>query len=240
MVRLMGYLLLSLLSASADAREVPAQEALFVAQRCGPRDACAFTYTLASLTGAALDAVEARLGPRDAGYVLLGVEFTDADAAGSWFPNNHNRVVIQLTREAMRDEKRALFQLAHEVFHVHAPTRGVVNILEEGLATEFSLDFVRERGIAVDESYIGSPDYRAAHDAVLCLRRHEPALDDRLKALRAGGVKIGLATPAQLSRLLRNTPRELIDALATPFDRIRDVRDRMLASCTVAPSVNRH
>lgn len=240
MFRLLWCLWLGLFSAYAVARDVPARESLFVAQRCAPRDACAFTYTLASLTGAALDAVEARIGPRDPAYVLLGVEFTDGDAAGSWFPNNQNRVVIQLTRAAMQDEKRALFQLAHEVFHVHAPTRGVVNVLEEGLATEFSLDFVRERGIAIDEAYIGSPDYRAAREAVLCLRRYEPALDDRLKALRAGGVKIGLATPAQLARLLRNTPRELIDALATPFDRIQDVRDRLHASCAAAQAERRH
>ncbi|MGF1644344.1 MAG: hypothetical protein ACFCUJ_11910 [Thiotrichales bacterium] len=219
---------------AAQARDAAVLESLFVTERCQPTHACLFTYTLASLTGAAIDGVEARIGPRDPGYMLLGVEFVERGSAGIWFPGNKDHVVIQLTESAMVDEKRALFQLAHEAFHTVTPVPGSVNVLEEGMATEFSLDFVRDRGFDISPDYIASHRYARALAAVTCLRGLEPELNARITALRAGGVKLGKVTAQQLATALPGVPRALIDGLVLPFDRIDEIEATLSAYCGAA------
>ncbi|MGF1546580.1 MAG: hypothetical protein ACFCUG_04595 [Thiotrichales bacterium] len=224
------------LAGGASARETRVLESLFVAQSCKPTDACAFTYTLASLTGVAIDEVEARIGPRDPGHLLLGVEFIDRDSAGIWFPGDKDHIVIQLTEAAMGDEQRALYQLGHEAFHAVAPTRGSVNVLEEGLATEFSLDFVRGRGYSITPSYVGAARYRQALAAVICLRGYVPALNQRITQLRSDGVRYGKATPQQLAVALPEAPRALVDAVALSFDQVAEIDATLTTYCGAANS----
>ncbi len=60
-----------------------------------PLQPSGYTYTLASRLGQVLDLAEARFGPRDPTFVILGVEFRDG-VPQVWFPNTSNRVIVQL------------------------------------------------------------------------------------------------------------------------------------------------
>ncbi len=100
-----------------------------------------FTFTLASRLGQILEMVESEFGPRDKRYTILGIEFRNG-VPQIWFPENCGNVVIQLSREAMQEPKRALFQLAHESVHLLDPHAGGANLLEEGTATRFALHYI--------------------------------------------------------------------------------------------------
>jgi hypothetical protein len=101
-----------------------------------------FSWTLASRLGQMLSKVETSFGQRDRTFTILGIEFHDG-VPQLWFPGNCGHVVIQLGLTAMQDPSRAMFQLAHERVHLLDPAPGGTNNLEEGIATQFSLDFLQ-------------------------------------------------------------------------------------------------
>ncbi|MGF1644343.1 MAG: hypothetical protein ACFCUJ_11905, partial [Thiotrichales bacterium] len=140
------------------------------------------------------------------------------------------------TRSALHDTRQLIFQLSHEVFHLVSPTRLAVNIFEEGLATEFSLDSCRRFGYPVGDGYIDNDDYRLALDGVRCLRRFEPALDRHCVAIRAAGVKLGCAAADYLASVWTHTPPALVAAIAMPFSSIRIYRNdlrRYVGECRI-------
>ncbi len=227
----MVYLLL-MATFPVKSDEIKVLDSLISARRCQPVQAnCTYTYTLASYAGLALDEAEYRYGPRDRHFQLLGVEFKNEPNPGTWFPGDGGDVIIQLTRQAMTDKKEALFQLGHEIIHLLSPIPSEVNILEEGLATEFSLDFVRARGITIDESYIAISSYRHALKAVQCLRRYEPQLDSKLKNLRGSGLALGIIDADDLYHTLENVPRELVEAMTQPFSKLESLRPVLKLRC---------
>lgn len=100
-----------------------------------------YRWTLASRLGDILLKAEQMYGQRDKAYTILGFEFID-DRPQVWFPKNNNNVLIQLNIDCMNDITRAIFQLSHEIVHCLCPIGSrSANILEEGLATHFSLSY---------------------------------------------------------------------------------------------------
>ena len=96
-----------------------------------------YRFTLTTLLGTLLADAEAMFGPRDASFTPLGVEFS-GDRPQVWYPGNRNHVSILLTDSARTDTNQAIFQLAHEVVHLLAPTGGAnAPLVEEGLAALF-------------------------------------------------------------------------------------------------------
>jgi hypothetical protein len=172
-----------------------------------------YTWTLASRTGHILQSLEASFGPRDKSYTLLGVEFADGQPQ-IWYPGNCGNIVIQLSTSAIDNMPRAVYQLAHECVHVLAPSgRSAAPVVEEGLATVFSEDYVlRHFGIHFGtelERYA-----RAAHD----VRELVSTYPDAIKALRKvepAFYKLNVQTFEKAGLL--NVPVALRDRLLTPF-----------------------
>jgi hypothetical protein len=129
---------------------------------------------LPSLTrqlGLFLEKAEGLFGPRNKSFTLLGIEFYDGQNRVSYPNADRNQIIIQLSKESRRNHDQALFQLAHETVHVLAPVDvGTSTVLEEGLATYFSLT-------APD---FADPTYTQRSEATLTgkFRAYRDALDD--------------------------------------------------------------
>lgn len=162
------------------------QEDLVVAKPCGKGNVCTYTWTLGSRLGHMLNMAEKMFGPRDKSYTLLGVEFTEADNPSNWYPGNRKDILIQITKACMTDEKRALYQLSHEVFHTLSPIGPGASstVLEEGLAVYFSMHYMKAVGEPLSNGYISSQKYRMAYTAVLELYNKYPDASSRIAKLR--------------------------------------------------------
>ncbi len=209
-------------NASADAGMVHVSPKLALAQPCGSGSSCAFTWTLATRYGVALRFAEERYGRRDLSWTLLGVDFAQLDApqifyAGAY--DNRKDIVIQLTPRAARDEMRALFQLSHEVIHTLSPIGpgASPSVLEEGIATYNSLDYVRDAGFDIGPTYIGAERYEDAYWAIVELEAKQPDFQRRTAALRANYGSLSGLSPAQILRSYPSIGPSLAQRLARNF-----------------------
>lgn len=85
--------------------------------------------------------VESLFGPRDSSYELLTPRITECGCAHPYvYP--FRKVRIYLTPHS-KTRHTASYQLAHEAIHVLGPTQSWATVLEEGLATWFSHDYMR-------------------------------------------------------------------------------------------------
>jgi hypothetical protein len=123
---------------------------------------------------------EARFGPRDPRFTLVGVEYAD-DGPCIWFPRRYRgrEILIILSTEAEFEPDRREFQLRHEAIHLLSPARSAINA-EEGLAVSFSEQsgFCRTR----TKSYAAARDLAeemlaADADIVRRVRRDEPSFE---------------------------------------------------------------
>jgi len=145
-----------------------------------------YTYTLSSQLGNFLTLAERQFGGRDRTYTILGIEFQD-DVPRIWYPGNCRHVVVQLNSRCATDYFEALFELAHECVHLLSPTgKNDGNVLEEGLATLFSVRYLT-RDLGQAQFQITNPRYISASsaaeqllnidpDAVIKLRKNEPTI----------------------------------------------------------------
>ena len=102
-----------------------------------------YTWTLATRLGAMLKEIECLYGPRDKDYTPIGIEFSESGPQ-IWFPGNCKHIAIQLNLNALNQNVLACYQLAHEAIHLLAPDgQSGAPVLEEGLATVYSEDFVQ-------------------------------------------------------------------------------------------------
>jgi hypothetical protein len=165
---------------------------LIITRPCPPGSGCTFTWTLASRFGEMLREVEELYGIRDRSFTILGVEFVEG-VPQIWFPGNCNHIAIQLSTHAMNDVNRALFQLAHECVHLLDPAVfGQASVLEEGLATNFSLMYARRTNPSCET---GSTKYDAANRRVEQLLVQHP---DAIRHLREGGERLSRFTVEKL------------------------------------------
>ncbi|MBD2472179.1 hypothetical protein [Nostoc sp. FACHB-145] len=98
-----------------------------------------YTWTLASRLGEMIELIEEQFGERDRSWTILGIEFCDTGPQ-TWFPGDCGHIIIQLGLSAKQDLVQALFQLAQSAVHLLDPVRSAT-VLEEGLATYFSLQY---------------------------------------------------------------------------------------------------
>ena len=209
MIRFAPFALAALLAAApqiarADAGFLHASPSLTVASPCAASASCAYSWTLASRMGHILRFVETRYGPRDRNWTLLGVEFTSRDSPQVWYPTFDgigDSVIVQLTRSASTDETRALFQLSHEVVHLLSPAGpgAQASVLEEGLATYNSLEYLKAIGKAVTPDYISAPRYEAAYRAVASLARRSD-FESGIRTLRTMRGGLSSLSPGDLQR----------------------------------------
>jgi len=96
-----------------------------------------FRFTLTTLLSTLLNDAEQMFGPRDMSYTPVGIEFF-GDRPQVWYPGTNKHISIILTDSAREDPPQAIFQLAHEVMHLLAPSGGgSAPVVEEGLSALF-------------------------------------------------------------------------------------------------------
>jgi len=209
-------------SAQADAGFVHISPSLALAEPCGANSGCAFTWTLTTRFGVALEFAEKRYGKRDLNWTLLGVDFANVSQPQIFYAGafrGRKDVVIQLTASAARDEKQALFQLGHEVIHVLSPIGPSVeaSVLEEGIATYNSIEYVKHSGFDIDASYIGSERYEAAYWTVLELAEAQPDFAERTAALRGLSGRLSGLSVARIQSAYPSISAALAQRLAAEF-----------------------
>ena len=171
-----------------------------------------YTWTLASRLGEIILDVEAQFGKRDRSWTILGIEFCDSGPR-IWFPGNCGHIIIQLGLSAKEDLVQALFQLAQESVHILDPVvLGYGNVLEIGLATHFSLRYIKQFN---SDYTISDPKYGAAAELTAHLLKLNPM---SIKQLRSKGVKIAEITASQLLAVCPKLPQSIALELATSFD----------------------
>lgn len=124
-----------------------------------------YSWTLTTKLGHMIKDAEALFGTRDPNFTILGIEFWDEGFPNIWYPGECNHIAIRLTKNCLLDFNEGVFQLAHEVVHCIGPGGGFlpVNVLEEGMATYFSVNYTKKSGHG-DYSQINDMKYKRALD----------------------------------------------------------------------------
>ena len=139
-----------------------------------------YRYTLTSLLGTLLADAEIMFGPRDMSYTPLGIEFY-GDRPFVWYPGDRKHVSIILTDRARSDTNRAIFQLAHEVIHLLAPTGGAnAPVVEEGLAALYQQRASEKYDL--DMRLVSEP-YLAASELTNQLLKRDSGIIKRLRKI---------------------------------------------------------
>ena len=174
-------------------------------------DGNGYTWTLASRLGEMISHLEAQFGSRDRSWTILGIEFCESGPR-TWYPGNRGQIIIQLSRSASTDLVQALFQLAHESVHLLDPTAfSHATVLEEGLATHFSLQYIKQ----FHPNYTtNDTKYATAASLVAQLLNLSPMV---IKNLRSKDIKISQITASQIVAVCPQLPKSVALALTTPF-----------------------
>ena len=179
------------------------------------------TWTLTSRLGKILSIAEKEFGERDKSWTILGIEFTDAEQPSIWYPFGYKakNIIIQLTRNTSRNELKALYQLAHEVFHTLSPNAEVkTNMLEEGLATYFSIKALQEMGFKISPQYIAAKKYKKAYQLVAQLYKKHPETSQLIQSLRRQELKLSELSADDIKIFFSNIDQGLARQLANKFD----------------------
>lgn len=173
-----------------------------------------YSWTLVSCLADMLEKSAEIYGPRDMTYTVLGIEFEE-NGPQIWYPFSSKYVAIQLSLNASIDLIAGCYELAHESVHLLSPLgeRGA-SVLEEGLATKFSVDYVKsEFGY---EKKIVIPSYQEAHNLVSKLLE----LDEfAIKKLRQHEFVISKFTPGLLIEHYPELDQDVAEKLCSKFTR---------------------
>ena len=189
--------------------QIQIDEELIVAKR-QPPGYC--NFTIATQLGRILDLVEKRFGPRDPSYTILGVEFHD-DSPCIWFPGNRHHVAVQLSTVTLARFGHIVFQLAHECVHLLDPAPGGTNVLEEGLASMFQLQFMHALEPEGDWQ-LANARYEAAALLIAPLLELDA---DAIRKYRSRHGPLRSATPECLLDVTPGLPASIARRLCLPF-----------------------
>jgi hypothetical protein len=172
------------------------------------------SWTITTKFGHILRTAEERYGERDKSYTLLGIEFTNQGNPQIWYPGNCKNVSIQITENCLNDINRAVFQVAHETIHCLCPTgKQNANVLEEGLANLFSIEYCAENGHGNNWSS-NKEEYTNASDLVNELLEFDK---DIIKKLRVVQPTISLIDKALILEICPTIPEQLAETLTIKF-----------------------
>lgn len=171
-----------------------------------------YSWTIASRAGHILRTAENKYGKRDISYTLLGIELTSEDNPQIWFPGNCGNIIIQITENCIYDMNRAIFQVAHEIIHCLCPKKlGSSTYLEEGLATYFSMEYLKENGL---QMLYPSEKYQLASTLTEQLLSYDI---DIIKNIRHKEPCISEISESMISEYNSQIPSDLIKKLTTNF-----------------------
>ena len=172
-----------------------------------------YSWTITSKLGHILKIAEEKYGPRDYSYTILGVEFNQDGHPRFWYPGNRKHVIIQISMNCINDFNRAVFQVAHEAIHCLCPTgKKSANVLEEGLANLFSIEYTLANGNGIWSS--NSQKYTDASELVKQLLSFDSEI---IKKLRLVEPTISLIDKDLILKTNPNIPEELADNLTLIF-----------------------
>ena len=217
-------LLLCALMAPTNLRAADAQTDLMLARDCAKGDGCTQTWTLTSRLGHILESYEKRLGPVNRAYRLLGIEFTSGPRPRIWYPNfgsGPKSIIIQLTHRARTAPELALFQLAHEAFHLLNPVKpgASASVLEEGLASYFATRYLEANAIAERATPPAEAAYKSAYDTVAGLAARYPDFDQRLRRFRELNGGFSNARPDEIRAAFPSIKARDAGRLAAAFEK---------------------
>jgi len=173
-----------------------------------------WTWTLASRLGHILRIAQELYGPRDPNYTILGVEF-GGDIPQIWYPGDCGHVVVQISPACATDMNRACFQMAHEAIHLLSPSgEPRTTVLDEGLATHFSIRYMRKHLNSV--WCIDEESYRSA----CSLTEQLLALDSNMiPTIRRRQPSLPRVTPDDIRTAHPSVPHDLAVAVTQTFQR---------------------
>jgi len=172
-----------------------------------------YSWTITSKLGHILKAAEEKYGPRDYSYSILGIEFNQDGHPRIWYPGNDKHIIIQISMNCLNDFNRAVFQVAHEVIHCLCPTgTNNVNVLEEGLANLFSIEYALQNDNGVWTS--NDHRYTDASELVKQLLSYDIEI---IKKLRLVQPTISLIDKDLILKVNSNVPINLAESLTRKF-----------------------
>lgn len=173
-----------------------------------------YTWTITSKLGHILRTAEEKYGTRDYSYTILGIEFNQDKCPRIWYPGNCKHIIIQITIDCINDINRAVFQVAHEAIHCLSPTgTKAANVLEEGLASLFSIDYTYENGNGIWT--LNDPKYEYASELVKQLISIDFEI---IKKIREIQPTISLINKDLIMKINSNVPEKLADDLTKAFE----------------------
>lgn len=174
-----------------------------------------YSRTIISLLGTILKDAESLYGERDRSFNILGVELCDQAQPMTWYPgcwDGQKDVIIQITKDCETNLKKAIFQVSHEVIHCLCPKPGRhANVLEEGLATSFSMLESNKFGTGY---HPGSLLYISAMEKAEELLRYDETI---IKKARMMEPDISLITKEMLLGFHPSIKDDLLEILLKPF-----------------------
>jgi hypothetical protein len=182
-------------------------------------------WTLTSRLGQALGLAEAKYGPRDPSWTLLGLEFYDRNHPQLWFPGvqaGKKQIILQLSKNSAKHPERALFEMAHEVIHLLSPRIGpdTASVFEEGLAVHFSMEYLKAAGISKNpDELLTDEKYKKAYDHVKKLYASNPRADECIRAARKRAGGFSEISAKGLQECFPGFEASVYDALAGNFSR---------------------
>jgi hypothetical protein len=217
-------LMLGALMAPTHLRAADGKTDLMLARDCAKGDGCTQTWTLTSRLGHILESYEKRLGPVNRAYRLLGIEFTSGPRPRIWYPNfgsGPKSIIIQLTHRARTAPELALFQLAHEAFHLLNPVKpgASASVLEEGLASYFATRYLEANAIAERARPPAEAAYKSAYDTVAGLAARYPDFDQRLRRFRELNGGFSNASPDEIRAAFPSIKARDAGRLAAAFEK---------------------
>lgn len=172
-----------------------------------------YSWTITSKLGHILRTAEEQYGPRDYSYTILGVEFNQDGHPRIWYPDDCKHLIIQISMSCIQDINRAVFQVAHEAVHCLCPTgTNNANVLEEGLANLFSIEYTITNGNGVWAS--NDPKYTDASELVKQLLSYD---NEILKKLRLVQPTISSIDTDLILKINPNVPADLAEKLTVKF-----------------------
>lgn len=178
------------------------------------------TWSIVSKFGTILEIAESKYGKRDQKYTILGIELTDQGYPQIWFPSSEypNSIIIQITENRIGDLSGAMYQLAHETIHCLYPHPGKnANVLEEGLATHFSAEYM--------DKYEKQPNWLPSDNpsdkyvlALMCIKKAFEIDSDIVTKLIAKEPSFVNITENMILEVSPAFPKGLAKILTTDFD----------------------
>lgn len=173
-----------------------------------------YSWTLVSRLGDMLHQAEQRFGQRDQSWTILGVEFY-GETPKIWYPGDRKHVAVQLGQKALDDTVQACYQLAHECVHLLSPSgQSIAPVLEEGLATVYSEDYVLAHfGVPM------LPTVASYQEAAMLVRELLSIDPDAIKRLREFEPAFHMMDEDTFKKAGLDVPSGLVSQLIQPFDR---------------------